>query len=52
MTRSTRHTIPRRQPGEAAKARPTPGDHRAQLEKVRQVSMARYEDAYRKLARV
>ncbi|WP_162816440.1 hypothetical protein [Halomonas sp. BN3-1] len=51
MSWSTRLTIPRRQPGEVAKARPTPGDHRAQLEKVRQVSMDRYEGAYRELAR-
>ncbi|QFT84981.1 hypothetical protein FIU88_08330 [Halomonas sp. THAF12] len=52
MTRRTRLTIPRRQPGEVAKARPCPGDPQAQLEKARQISMARYEGACRKLVRV
>lgn len=44
--------IPRRNAGESAKARPCLGNHRAQLAKVRERSFARYEDAYRELAKV
>lgn len=47
-----RLVIPRRKAGEVAKARPCLGDHQSQLEKVRERSFARYENAYRELAKV
>lgn len=47
-----RLVIPRRKAGEEAKARPCLGDHDAQTAKVRAQSFARYETAYRELAKV
>ena len=44
--------IPTRKEGQHVKARPCLGDHEEQLAKVREMSFARYEQAYRKLSRV
>ncbi|WP_275289308.1 hypothetical protein [Halomonas elongata] len=52
LTKQERLVIPRRKAGEEVKARPCLGDHHAQLEKVRERSFARYEKAYRELAKV
>ncbi|MCM2973516.1 hypothetical protein [Larsenimonas suaedae] len=52
LKKQERLAIPRRQVGETAKARPCLGDHEAQTKKVRQHSFARYESAYRELAKV
>lgn len=47
-----RLVIPRRQAGEASKARPCLGDHASQFEKAGKLSLERYENAYRELAKV
>jgi len=52
LMKKERLVIPARKEGETAKARPCLGDHRAQLEKSRARSFARYENAYRELAKV
>lgn len=52
LKQEARLSFPRRDAGEKAKARPCLGDHQAQLEKVRERSFARYENAYRDLAKV
>lgn len=52
LKKQERLIIPSRKEGDVAKARPCLGDHQSQLEKVRQHSFARYENAYRELAKV
>ena len=52
LRKQERLIIPPRKEGEVAKARPCLGDHYEQLEKVRARSFARYESAYRELAKV
>ncbi|MCE8026946.1 MULTISPECIES: hypothetical protein [Halomonadaceae] len=52
LKKQERLVIPVRKEGDVAKARPCLGDHQAQLEKVRARSFARYENAYRELAKV
>lgn len=52
LKKEERLVTPRRKTGEAVKARPCLGDHHSQLEKVRERSFARYESAYKELARV
>lgn len=52
LRKEERLVIPQRKAGETAKARPCLGDHASQLDKVRERSFARYENAYRDLAKV
>jgi len=49
--RKSRVKIPRREPGEIARANPAPGDPETQLRKARELSMRRYGRAYRDLAK-
>ncbi|MBS4155407.1 hypothetical protein [Cobetia sp. MC34] len=52
LMKKERLVIPSRKEGQTATARPCLGDHRAQVEKARDRSFARYENAYRELAKV
>lgn len=52
LLKQERLIIPARKEGQAVKARPCLGDHQAQFEKAGKMSMERYENAYRELAKV
>lgn len=52
LQKHERLIIPARKEGSHVKARPCLGDHEEQLAKVREMSFSRYEQAYRKLAKV
>lgn len=43
-------SIPKRDPNDVAKAKPSEGDHKTQVENATKKSFERYEDAYKKLA--
>lgn len=43
-------SIPKRDPNDVTKAKPSEGDHKTQVGNASKKSFERYEDAYRKLA--
>ncbi|MFG6668658.1 hypothetical protein ACGK9R_16325 [Halomonas sp. HNIBRBA4712] len=52
LLKKERLIIPARKEGESVKARPCLGNHQAQFKKAGEMSMERYENAYRELAKV
>ncbi|WP_165697902.1 hypothetical protein [Vreelandella massiliensis] len=52
LLKQGRLIIPARKEGEQVKARPCLGDKQAQFEKAGKMSLERYENAYRELAKV